>query len=225
MHRNDIAWPDVFKITNYEVIAMIANRPFVTYVPLGSKIKSLSDLKPQQTKTAIKFLAPTPIATTVGLSLARLMKEGVEFFPIIPDSRANTLALIKEKKIGFWIAPLYPDLIKSGEIVPIAVFSNRSFNDIPTAISQGFDIQDSLNYAVIAPRGTPKDIIKILDQALRKSIDNLADLKKGKDIGVEFEYRDADYYIKATTVSSNDFCNLCSCDKSPDCKRTCDKCK
>ena len=171
----------------------------------------------------MKFVGSTPLGTTVGLKLGGLLKE--EFFPTTSDSQANTLALLRKKELDFWIGPLIPDLIKSREIVPIAVFSNRSFNDIPTARSQGFDIQNSLNYAVIAPRGTPKDRIKILDQKFQKAIDNLVNLMKGKDIGVEFEYRDSAYYTEAMMISYNDFCELCECKRSRDCKKTCEKCK
>lgn len=223
MHRNDIGWSDPLKINNYEVIAMVATHPFVTYVLSKNKIKSLSDLKPKQAKTMRKFVGSTPIGLTVGVKLEGLMKE--ELFPIISNSRGNTFDLLMRKDIDFWIAPLDPGLIKSGVIDPIAVFSDRSFNDIPTARSQGFDIQNSLNYAVIAPRGTPKDKIEILNQKFQMAIDNLANVKKGKNIGVEFGYRDGAYYTKSTMGSYNDFCNLCVCDKSLDCKITCKKCK
>jgi tripartite-type tricarboxylate transporter receptor subunit TctC len=221
MNANYIESSDTFNITNFKVIAMLAYQPFATYVPKNSKIKSLSDIKIQKTNNN-KFVGDTLFGKTAGLKLAKHLEE--DFSLKTTDSKENTLALLKAQDIDFWIGPFIPNLTKSAEIVPIAVFSDRSFKDIPTALSQGINILESLKYAVIAPRGTSVDIINVLDKITQKAIKNLVKIKKDKDIGVEFEYRDADYYIKAMMLSYNDFCSLCECMRSRDCKVTCEKC-
>lgn len=62
-------------------------------------------------------------------------------------------------------------MMRAKKLVPLAMFTRDRdpvYPDIPTAIEQGFDITFVSNYVLCAPKGTPDDIVKRLDEASRK---------------------------------------------------------
>ena len=63
-----------------------------------------------------------------------------------------------------------------------------SFPDVPTLKELGYDFVNSIFYLIVAPRGTPASIIKKLDEAYRKAMDDpeFIDYMKKVDIKVSY---------------------------------------
>ena len=65
--------------------------------------------------------------------------------------------------------------VKEGSLRLLASFTETrldSFPNIPTLRELGYDISPSAMFLIAAPKGTPRSIIKTLDEAFRKAMDD-----------------------------------------------------
>ncbi|MGH3357193.1 MAG: Bug family tripartite tricarboxylate transporter substrate binding protein, partial [Nocardioidaceae bacterium] len=64
---------------------------------------------------------------------------------------------------------------KSGDIRILGVFTDKpidTFQDAPTLKSQGYDITFGVDNFVLAPKGTPDDVIDTLHDAFKKGMES-----------------------------------------------------
>ncbi|HSR10428.1 MAG TPA: tripartite tricarboxylate transporter substrate binding protein [Thermodesulfobacteriota bacterium] len=72
------------------------------------------------------------------------------------------------------ITPAYPH-IQAGTLRPLIIFSDKRTKilpDTPTAVELGYKVNVPSLYGLLAPKGTPKEIVDILYQAAKKALDN-----------------------------------------------------
>ncbi len=65
--------------------------------------------------------------------------------------------------------------IESGQIMPIVSMTDErmaSFPDTPTAIEEGYDIEVYSTRGYIAPKGTPAEVIAVLEDAFKKAVES-----------------------------------------------------
>jgi tripartite-type tricarboxylate transporter receptor subunit TctC len=78
------------------------------------------------------------------------------------------------------LSPLLPNA-QSGELRILAVFDDQESEFAPgvkTAAAQGYEVYDVITRAWIAPAGTPKEIVEILSDAIKKAMDTEEHKKK-----------------------------------------------
>lgn len=89
--------------------------------------------------------------------------------------------------------------VKNGDFIPIAVFSEErvpEFPDTPTFKEKGFPVTIAVWRGLAAPAGTPENILKILESAMAKTVNDPAYLEALKKIGEYPAYLGMDDTIK-----------------------------
>ena len=81
--------------------------------------------------------------------------------------------------------------VKAGKLKIIALFSEKRFEmfpDVPTVKEQGVDFAMGMWRGLIAPKGTPPDVIKKLHDAFKQGMDDPVFKKNAKDMAVNLSY-------------------------------------
>ena len=63
--------------------------------------------------------------------------------------------------------------IKAGTLRPLAVYGEtrmKAYPDVPTLKELGYNVASPIVYGLLAPKGTPKEILDSLYEALKKTI-------------------------------------------------------
>lgn len=128
-------------------------------------------------------------ATTTGLMGILLAEElGLKVNWIPFGGGAESLTTLAGKHIDavFSITTSALSLTKAGKIRPLAVFSekrNPQFPEVPVPKELGVDITLLFNHTgIVGPPGLPEDIIKILEQAFTRAIEDPEYLEKTKEL-------------------------------------------
>ena len=93
------------------------------------------------------------------------------------------------------VASIYPNdaapQVKSGEIRVLAVFSEKrvkAMPDSPTLKEQGIDLVRACGFPIMAPKGTPAAIIKMLHDAMKKASEDPAFVSRMESLGYDLKY-------------------------------------
>jgi tripartite-type tricarboxylate transporter receptor subunit TctC len=81
--------------------------------------------------------------------------------------------------------------VKAGKLKIIALFSGKRFElfpDVPTVKEQGIDFIMGMWRGLVAPKGTPPDVIKKLQDAFKQGMDDPVFQKNAKDMAVNLRY-------------------------------------
>lgn len=85
--------------------------------------------------------------------------------------------------------------VKNGTVRVLGIFESQP-NDLlpgaPTLESQGYKVYASAAYIVTAPKDTPKEIVSIMDAAVKKAVTSDEFKKKISEIGMSPKYMSAD---------------------------------
>ena len=204
----------VFKMDSFIPVANQVLDPGLIWVKGDSPFKTLKDLVDAAKKEPNKLRA----CTTGILSddhLCILMTHeaaGVEFRIVHFDSGVQQLAgvLGGHVDVAFDNVGSVVKRVQSGEVRGLCVTDHvRSpfLPDVPTSKELGYPtIISSSTRGVAAPKGTPADVVKVLEGAFLKAI-NSADMKAKMDaaglalkpmVGAEYAKYYADLHVQAT---------------------------
>jgi tripartite-type tricarboxylate transporter receptor subunit TctC len=89
--------------------------------------------------------------------------------------------------------------VKEGRVRLLSVYSEkrmRIFPDVPTIRELGYDFSDDPYYTVYAPKGTPSHIIKKLDGAFRKAMEDPEFIQTMERLQVQIAYRHSEELIQ-----------------------------
>jgi tripartite-type tricarboxylate transporter receptor subunit TctC len=81
--------------------------------------------------------------------------------------------------------------IDSGGLIPLAIFAEQrspDLPDVPTLKELGYDIEGSFFNMIIAPKGTPQQIIDKLHDAFKKALMDEQTLSAAKELGLPVAY-------------------------------------
>ena len=81
--------------------------------------------------------------------------------------------------------------VKAGKLKIIALFSEKRFEmfpDVPTVKEQGIVFAMGMWRGLVAPKGTPADVIKKLHDAFKQGMDDPVFKKNAKDMAVNLSY-------------------------------------
>jgi tripartite-type tricarboxylate transporter receptor subunit TctC len=85
--------------------------------------------------------------------------------------------------------------VRSGQARILAVMADKRFPDlpdVPTFREQGIDLTSSSARGFIVPKGTPTDIVRYLEQALRKAMDDPDHVRRMKEVGLSVKFMDSE---------------------------------
>lgn len=143
--------------------------------------------KPEGVKTFDEFIktarhqtttiGTTGRATTTGLMGILFVEEtGIKVNWIPFHGGAESLSALAGRHIDavLSISASAMPMVKAGKIIPLAVFSEKrspKFPDVPVPRELGLDIPFLYNYSgVVAPPGTPDELVKVLENAFDKAV-------------------------------------------------------
>ena len=137
-----------------------------------------------QRKTGLKFnivhMRGTPEALTAALGghIDVDFDNVGGFLPTVVSGEARILAVIMEKR--------YPDL-----------------PDVPTFREKRIDLVSSSTRGYAMPAGTPMGIVKYMEQAIKKAMDDPDHIKRMKDAGLTLKFMGVEEYSRFLDVENN----------------------
>ncbi len=169
-------------------IGVAANSPFKTLKDLVDAGKAKPD--------TIRFGSDGPM-TDDHLGIYLLEKSsGAKFVNVGFDGGAQVLTAVLGGHIeaSFGHVGDFVSQVKSGNIRVLSVLDNEKskfFPDVPTMKEAGYDAINSSARTVVAPAGTPKEIVDTLSAAMKKAMQDPEQVKKLEDSGLTLRYMDA----------------------------------
>lgn len=166
-------------------IGLIASAPLVIVVPTQSAFKTLPDLvaaakaKPGE----VNFASPGngTVAHLTGEQFQKTAGVKFEHIPYKGANQALTDVISGQVQIYVSSVPSVLHQIRSGKLRPLAVTSAKRVDDIPqtpTVGESGYKGFDAVTwFGLLAPAGTPKDIVTRLNAEFNKALQQ-ADLRK-----------------------------------------------
>jgi putative tricarboxylic transport membrane protein len=193
--RVDFTW-DAF-----DPVAKVASTPDVLAASGKSGIKSFADMK----KMALAKPGEVTVAATFGstsqfswLILEDKLGVKFKFVPFDGTAQRMTALLSNTVQLGATNVTTSKKQFEQGELFPLVLLApdhSKSLPKIPTSKDVGVDLDYALERGVMAPKGTPKDVVNYWAGVFKKAAQDPA-LKKqfqAKETEVAFlgpdEYR------------------------------------
>ena len=137
----------------------------------------------------------TPGLQTDGWLAARLLEKatGAKFNIIKLEASAGlqTALLGGHVDMGINSQSNYTGPMKNGDLRLLGIADpkgSKYFTDVPTFESQGYKIQLASSRGVSVPAGTPKEIVDVLANAIKKASESAAFQDKLKEAFLEYKY-------------------------------------
>ena len=184
-----------FTYKNFEPVINVVSDPSMFLVRSDAPWKSLKEF--------LDYAKKNPSMITVGnsgagggvhlVALAFERAAGVRFNHIpFSGGGPSVTALLGGHVNAVSVSP--PEGIshvQAGKLKILALFSEKRlemFPDVPTVKEQGIDFAMGMWRGLIAPKGTPPDVIKKLHDAFKRGMDDPVFLKNAKDMAVNLHY-------------------------------------
>ena len=177
--------PNLYKDVGYDPrkdfapLGLIASAPALLLVYKDLPVRAVGELiglmksakEPYQVATpgagTVNYLASVLFAQQAGVKVEQIIEKGSN--PLITDMMGGFV------KVGFNPIPVSRAALDGGYIRALAVTSARHSTllpDLPTLAESGLPGFDAtLSYGLLAPAGTPKEIVDRLSAELRKLVD------------------------------------------------------
>ncbi|TYB62220.1 tripartite tricarboxylate transporter substrate binding protein [Nonomuraea sp. PA05] len=167
-----VAAGEAVDINNYEVITGLSQDDYVLIANPKTGFKTVKDIV--DAKRPIKY-GTTGVGTGSQLSQALLFSQaGIDATAVPFDGGAPTLTAVMGGQVDVGSVQLgeAQAQIKAGKVVPLVTFAEKRpsyMPDTPTAVEAGYNVPVQQSRAIVAPKGTPKDVIDRLRSAFGKS--------------------------------------------------------
>jgi tripartite-type tricarboxylate transporter receptor subunit TctC len=174
-------------------IVLIANAPLVMVSGMGTPYKTLADaVNAAKAKPgALNFASPGN-GTVAHLTSEMFQKAaGVKTQHVPYKGAAQALTDVVSGNVDLYMSsvPTLLGQIKQGKLRPLAVTSARRVDDlpdVPTINESGFKGFDAVTwFGLLAPAGTPKDVVAKVNAEFNKALQNPELRKKLGDEGAD----------------------------------------
>ena len=137
------------------------------------------------------------VGTLLHMAMEYIAKqEGIKWTHVpYPGGPFATAALLGGHLTAESGAPTLIPYVKSGSLRLLVSYGERrmrSLPDVPTLRELGYDFGISNVYVLAAPKGTPHQIIKKLDNAFHKAMDDSEFLQAAEKVEVDVTYRSSE---------------------------------
>jgi tripartite-type tricarboxylate transporter receptor subunit TctC len=192
-----------FTYQNFDAVINVVSDPSMFLVRSDSQWKSLKEF--------LDYAKKNPDMITVGnsgagggvhlVALAFEKAAGVKFNHIpFSGGGPSITALLGGHIHAVSVSPPEGiEHIKAGKLRIIALFAEKRFEmfpDVPTVKEQGINFVMGMWRGLIAPKGTPPDVIKKLHDAFKQGMDDPVFKKNAKDMAVNLSYLGPDAFGK-----------------------------
>ena len=192
-----------FTMKDFQPVANHVQDPGAIFVRTESPYKTLEDLlkdakaRPKQIKAST-----TGIGSDDHLSVLDVeRKAGVQFNTVhlVDTPTALRQVLGGHTDINFDNVGGFLPSVKSGQGRMLAVFDEKRFPDaadVPTMREKGIDLISSSTRGYVYPAGTPMEIVKYMEECLKKAMDDPDHVKRMKESGLALKFMGVDYFAK-----------------------------
>jgi tripartite-type tricarboxylate transporter receptor subunit TctC len=165
--------------------------------------KSMKDLVAycKQNPGKVTYGAPgTGGASHIGAEIIAA-KEGIKWRMVPFEGSVKVVAALLGKHVDLAICDLIPwkGHAKTGELRILAMEAMGKGDDFPTAVTfeeLGYDTTVGASFGIVAPKGTPKEIVKKLHDAFKKAIEDPRYDETCKKIGTFKTYSSGEEFFK-----------------------------
>ncbi|MBL0421952.1 tripartite tricarboxylate transporter substrate binding protein [Ramlibacter sp. AW1] len=165
-----------YKADDFAPVAVLESVPFMLVVPKDSPAGSLRELVQMgQQRQGQVFYGTLGIGSSnhvLGGTLAK--RANVELSPVHYNSGAPAMLALMRNDIQFYFDGISTSVprVKNGELRGLAVTSRErvpAMPNLPTVAEAGYpDLSLSVWYGVVAPAGTPADVVQALNTVFNK---------------------------------------------------------
>ncbi len=174
-------------------IGLVANAPLVLVVGETSPFKTLAEVvTAAKAKPKALNMATAGNGTVAHLASELFQKTADVEFTHVPykgAAQASTDVVGGRVELYFSSVPTVLGYIKNGKMRPVVVTSQKRVDDlpaVPTVAESGFkDFEASTWFGFVAPAGTPKEIIALLNTELNKALQSPDVKQKLSDQGAD----------------------------------------
>ena len=178
--------PSLYSKAGYDIgkeltgVAMAAVSPNILYVHPSVKANSLKELLALAPTEKLSYASSGNGTTThlgAELLFRNLAKVDILHAPYSPAAAANAV-VSGQVPVGSTSIPPVVQLAKAGKVRPLAVTSSKrsgALPDVPTVAELGYPgFEANTWFAMLAPAGTPKDVLDRLNTEVNKILQNKA---------------------------------------------------
>jgi tripartite-type tricarboxylate transporter receptor subunit TctC len=175
---------EAVSIEDYEVVTGLSLDDYVLVTAPKSGFKTVKDLA--AAGRPINF-GTTGVGTGSQLSQELLFAQaGIKATSVPFDGGSPTLTAVLGGQVDVGSIQLGEAIeqIEAGELTPIVTFAEKRpsyLADTPTAVEAGYDVPVQQARAIVAPKGTPDDVISTLEDAFTKTFETDAYKKFNED--------------------------------------------
>jgi tripartite-type tricarboxylate transporter receptor subunit TctC len=178
--------PSLYSKAGYDIgkeltgVAMAAVSPNILYVHPSVKANSLKELLALAPTEKLSYASSGNGTTThlgAELLFRNLAKVDILHAPYSPAAAANAV-VSGQVPVGSTSIPPVVQLAKAGKVRPLAVTSSKrsgALPDVPTVAELGYPgFEANTWFAMLAPAGTPKEVLDRLNSEVNKILQNKA---------------------------------------------------
>lgn len=167
-----------YSTESFEPIAALSEGGFMLVVQSSSALKNMKDLVAFSKQSPGKLTFSTSGSKGITHMLAEILAQDIKVkwthIPYQGSGPAITALLGGHVDMASTaIGPAQPH-IAAGTLRPLAVFGEtrlNAFPDVPTLKELGYNIGSPVFYGILAPKGTPKEVVDAIYLAAKKSVD------------------------------------------------------
>lgn len=191
-----------YKMADFQPIGNLVYDPGIWTVRADSEIKTL--------KNAIDFAKANPGVLTIGttgssgssehiaiMQMERLTGAKFNHAPFGSTAPMRSALLGGHVPVGAFNLGEAVSLASEGKIRILGVMGNKRSSlapDVPTFKEQGYDLISGSSRGIAAPKGMPADILKMLETALEKAVNDPEYVANAKKAYVPLDYLNAEQF-------------------------------
>ena len=184
-----------YKIDDVEPIMNHVYDPGVLVVKADSQFKTLADF--------VDYAKAHPEELTISnngtgasnhIGAAHFAKEaGIQVTHVPFGGSTDMISALRGGHVDATVAKIseVASLVKSGELRLLASFTDQrleGFEDVPTLTESGYPVIFGSARAIVAPKGTPKEIIQKLHDVFKAALESPDNIEKSKNANLPLKY-------------------------------------
>ncbi len=200
-----------FHFNEFETVAQLTSTPEIVAATKDTPWKTFADMQ--------KDVLANPETVTVGATFGSTSqfiwllleeKTGMKFkyVPFEGTKERNTALLTGAIKLGTSNVASGSKYIQGGDMKALAIASlsrAKQLPDLPTLKEVGVDMEFALKRGVLAPKGTPKDMVDFWAGVFKKAAENPGLLKQMEAKGTDVAWVGPEGYDKWAKQTFEDF--------------------
>ena len=192
-----------FTLDSFDPVGLHVFDPGAIYVAADSKYKTLKDVaddakaNPEKVKASTTGVLGDDHLNILNFQRATGAKMAIVHFTGSAPVQAAILG--GHIDVAFNNVGDFMPQVKAGKMRAIAITDkqrSRFFPDVPTAEEQGIKLYSSSSRGLAAPKGTPKEIVWAISQAMEQAMKDPGIVQKMNDVALTQQYMNPDEFDK-----------------------------